>query len=133
MPKVIQLTGAQPYLENASPKLAAQSTAQRKINRHSREHATGQLVFGPGAGRVVHLESHLEMCWCLTLMAQSKTVDLHEQVKFDWVNEDGELRPQWFDFVVTELDGSRIAYSVKPQARVSERFLNEMSYIAGQA
>ena len=133
MSKVTQPADAQPYLDNAAPKLAAQSTAQRKINRHSREHATGQLVFGPGAGRVVHLESHLEMCWCLTLMAKSNTADLREQVKFDWVNENGELRPHWFDFVVTELDGARTAYSVKPQARVSERFLNEMSCIAGQA
>ncbi|MBN2741962.1 MAG: hypothetical protein JXR35_13780 [Rhodobacteraceae bacterium] len=115
------------------PELAELSTAERKINRHSREHCTGQVLFGPGAGRIVHLESHLELCWCLTLMGRESTADLREQMGFGWEDEQGAMRRHWFDFLVTEVDGSRIAYSVKPQARVSERFLSEMSQIAEQA
>ena len=123
----------QPYQNDPPPKLAARSTANRRIIRHSREHCMGQVTVGPGAGRVVHLESHLELCWCLTLMSRDSTADLREQVKFDWEDEIGKMHPHWFDFVVTEEGGSRIAYSVKPQVRVSPRFLNEMSQIAHQA
>ncbi len=115
------------------PELPEPSTAGRKINRHSREHCTGQIAVGPGGGRIVHLESHLELCWCLTLMGRESTADLREQVGFGWEDEQGEMRRHWFDFFVTEVDGSQIAYSVKPQARVSERFLREMSQIAEQA
>ncbi|QPZ91775.1 PDDEXK family nuclease [Thioclava electrotropha] len=116
-----------------SPVLPEPSTAGRKINRHSREHCTGQILVGPGGGRIVHLESHLELCWCLTLMGRESTADLREQVGFGWEDEQGTMRRHWFDFLVTEVDGSRLAYSVKPQVRVTERFLHEMSRIAEQA
>lgn len=43
------------------------------------------------------------------------------------------MHSHWFDLFVLRVDGRRIAYTVKPQARVSERFRKEISHIAEQA
>lgn len=117
------------------------STADRAVALSSRAHFCGHVVIGDGSGRggvsgtparVVQVESHLELCWCLCLSIRPDIVDLREQAAFDWFDEDGECRTHFFDLLVTRNDGSRIACAVRPLARASERFKRQMSRIASQ-
>ncbi|WP_199258261.1 hypothetical protein [Paracoccus binzhouensis] len=113
------------------------SRAERKIARFSKGHFTGRIVTGDAeghsAGRLVMVESHLEFCWCLVLLARSATTDLREQAAFDWQDRDGEVHTHYFDFLVTERDGKRIAYAVRPALRTGGRFGATMPRIAHQA
>jgi hypothetical protein len=107
----------------------------RKIPVVSKGHFTGHLVIGDehGEGRVVEVESHLEMQTALILLARRDIVDIENQVPFEWINEDGEVRDHFFDFKAYHRDGSRTAIMVKPLRRLeSERFVAEAHRIAAQ-
>ncbi|RDD99823.1 hypothetical protein DTW92_02735 [Paracoccus pantotrophus] len=114
------------------------SRAERKIARFSKGHFTGRIVASGGdggysAGRLIMVESHLEFCWCLVLLARRATADLREQAAFDWQDRDGKVHTHFFDFLVTERDGKRIACAVRPASRIGGRFGATMPRIAHQA
>ncbi len=113
--------------------LPAPSRAMHHIPLSSPTNFSGQFIAGGGAGRVVLTNSHLELEWGLILNGRRETVDLSEQVKFDWVNEEGESHPHYFDFVVLQSDKRRIAYAVRPMARSFGSFRETMPMIAKQA
>ncbi|MBK1636498.1 hypothetical protein [Rhodovulum adriaticum] len=108
------------------------SLAQRKVPWGTRFHFTGQIVLGDGPGRVVRTESHTEFTCCLCLASRPETAKIHEQVAFEWHDADGVVRTHYIDFLVEQTDGQRVAYTVRPEARVSERFLDEVRQVARQ-
>lgn len=61
--------------------------AARKIPLVSTGHFTGHLVVGDdvGEGRVIEVESHLEMQAALILHARRDILDIETQVPFEWV------------------------------------------------
>lgn len=113
--------------------LPASSLAQRKVALSSRGHFCGQMVIGDPPGRIVQLESYLEFQWCLCLISRQETEHLQEQVAFGWHDEFGECHTHFFDFIVTERNGARIAYAVRPEKRTGGQFGETMPHIAQQA
>ncbi len=120
-------------LEDHGQRLVQLSHSKRNLSGASKNHLTGFLVFGDGDGRIVGSESHLEFNFALCLAARPDTADLHEQVLFKWNNLEGEVRDHYFDFVVTQVDGSRVAYTVKPLAWLKGEFAETIPQIAFQA
>lgn len=113
------------------------SRAERKIARFSKGHFTGRIVTGDpkgnAAGQLMLVESNLEFKWCLVLLARPETKDLREQAGFEWYDINGEMHTHYFDFLLTERNGKRIAYAVRPAARTRGRFSATMPRIAYQA
>ncbi|MFV1594056.1 hypothetical protein VWZ88_15995 [Phaeobacter sp. JH20_36] len=114
-------------------RLPEPSLANRDVAAASKGHFTGHAVLGDGPGRIVQLESHHELQFCLCLAARPETGEIYEQVSFEWHDADGELHPHYFDFVVVQTDGAVIAYSVRPTYGVSDAFFEEMCRISDQA
>ncbi|PVH27300.1 hypothetical protein [Pararhodobacter oceanensis] len=114
-------------------RLPKQSCGDRSVPVLSKGHFSGHLVIGDGAGVIVETESNLEFKWCLCLVAKPDTASLTEQVAFEWHDRDGAWRTHYFDMVVTRTDHRKIAYTIKPEARVTDQFLAEISWIAAQA
>jgi hypothetical protein len=109
--------------------LPAESEAERAIAAASRAHCTAFPVLGDGPGQRMQAESHLELCHFLLLNANRLIVHLQEQVRFTYGR--GERQIHVFDVVATWACGKRIAYTIKPEARLrSGRFLAEMQEIA---
>ncbi|HRM75246.1 MAG TPA: TniQ family protein, partial [Paracoccus sp. (in: a-proteobacteria)] len=90
-------------------------------------------MVGPWPGRVLYIESHLQLDWAHCLAAHPKTLTLREQVAFDWRNGSGKSWPHYFDLFVEQTDGRRIASPVKPEARLTDKFMGEINSIARQA
>lgn len=114
------------------------SLGNRKIAKSSKGHFIGWLTVGSGKDRrIVQFESHLEFCWCLCLVTQPGTHSLVEQVEFVWEFEAayGEIKsaPHYFDFVVTQSDGRRIAYDVRPVAGYCGDLARDLPHIRVQA
>jgi hypothetical protein len=115
------------------PVLPAPSTADRQIPAASKGHFTGHLVCGPGAGRVVQVESHLEMQIALVLLGRVDTEMLEEQVAFGWTDARGRRKTHAFDFRLTRADGHVTAIAVKPTKFLRKNgFLDKMRLIAAQ-
>lgn len=108
------------------------STAARPVARKSTRHMSGQVVVGDVEPRIVVTESHLETLVLYCLMARPETQTVHEQVEFAWTCDDVQ-RKHFFDFVVTETDGRRIAYSVRPADRYTSALAQNLPLIAEQA
>lgn len=109
--------------------LPVESQAERAIAAASRGHCTAFAVLGDGVGQRMQAESHLELCHLLLLNANRQIVHLWEQARFAYGG--GDERLHVFDVVATWASGERIAYTIKPEARLrSGRFLAEMQEIA---
>jgi hypothetical protein len=109
--------------------LPAPSRAERKIAAASKGHCIVYLVLGDGAGVRVQAESYLEACHFLTLNADPETKEMREQVRFSYGEADEQEHV--FDVVVTQKNGTKIAYTIKPEVRLrSGRFLEEMQIVA---
>lgn len=107
------------------------SSADRRIQISSKGHCTAHTVLktGPAPARRFQAESYLELCHLMIQNARADVVDLREQVLFTF-GPKNTLR-HFFDMVVTLRCGERIAYTVKPEVRLtSGRFLDEMVVIA---
>lgn len=109
------------------------SLSKRNVWGSSKSHLTGLIVHGENEGRIVGAESHLEFNVALCLSTHPDTADLVEQVEFDWRDEQGGIHTHYFDFAVTQHDGQRIAYTVKPIFRCCGSFAETIPYIADQA
>jgi hypothetical protein len=120
-------------VDDAAPILPGPSRADRNVPLASKGRFTGHIVAGPGAGRIIQTESHLEFDWCLCLLARQETAELREQVAFEWSDSDGRIHQHFFDFLTVQIDQRSIAYTVKPTKRISQKFLDEMGIISEQA
>lgn len=114
-------------------RLPTNSLGNRRVPLISQGHFTGHVVLGAGAGVVVETESFLELNWCLCLIARAETASLVEQVAFEWFDGEGLWHTHYFDIFLKQTDGSAIAYTVKPEAKVNEKFWREIGQIAAQA
>lgn len=119
--------------ENGFAILHAPSIADRRPANASKGHCTGHIMVGEWPGRVLHVESWLEQNWAYCLEAHPMTKLLREQVSFDWRDGAGKRRTHYFDFLVEQTDGRRIAYPVKPEARLTDNVNAELAAIARQA
>lgn len=110
------------------------SRADRKIGVVSTGHFTGHLIADDGDhGRVVKVESHLEMLWAVYLLSLQCVATIVEQVAFNWVDATDKIRTKYFDFVVIRHNGQRLACEVKPSVRlVSGQVEAELAQIAAQ-
>lgn len=107
------------------------SRADRNIARSSKGHCTLYQVLGRGDGTRFQAESWLEGQCFLCLNARNDVLDMREQVLFTFGHKSEKARRHWFDVVVSYKDGSRIAYTVKPEHRLmSDDFLENMREIA---
>ena len=111
------------------------SCADRNVPAASKGHCTAHAVLGENQGTVVQAESWLELCLLILLNADEDVALLEEQQRFIY---GGGTRPpeHIFDVVATLQDGYRIAYTIKPEARLSPDsesgrvFLEKMGKIA---
>ncbi len=109
------------------------SFADRRPATASKGHFTGHILVGPWPGRVLYTESYLEHSWAHCLNADRKTRELREQVAFKWLAPSGQWRTHYFDLLVEQADGTRLACPVKPEARVTPELEAEIALIARQA
>ncbi len=58
---------------------------------------------------------------------------LREQVGIDWTDGTGKRCTRYFDLFVEQTDGRRNAYPVKPEAWLSDKFMDEITAIARAA
>ncbi|GGF71083.1 hypothetical protein GCM10011402_24560 [Paracoccus acridae] len=58
---------------------------------------------------------------------------LREQVAFEWQAAPRKSRTHYFDLLVEQVDGRRIAYPVKPEVRLTPKFMAEIAQVAQQA
>lgn len=111
--------------------LPAQSRAERNIPAASSAHCTAHAVLGEGAGVRFQAESWLELCNLYVLNAMPNVVEMQEQVRFYYGWDPENLHQHIFDVVVTLTCRARIAYTAKPEVRLtSGRFLKDMGGIA---
>lgn len=78
-------------------------------------------------GHVEGVESDLELCSGLWMLAQPDIVDVISQwPQVQYVDRDGVLRKFTFDFTSVHADGSRAAHSVKPASKVEASEVEEI-------
>lgn len=107
------------------------SRAQRKPALRSKGSFCGHLIVGDYPGRVVVFESDLERKVALILDADRNVAEIHEQAACNWRDRTGKERIHFFDFLVHQKDGRRIAIAVKHSKRLqSGRVLDELAEIA---
>lgn len=108
------------------------SSGDRRPGTASKGHFTGHILVGPWPGRVLYTESLLEHNWAHCLNADLNTRTLREQVAFEWQDNTGKRRTHYFDLLVEQMDGTRLACPVKPLARITPKFEAEIALIARQ-
>ncbi|SHF02163.1 hypothetical protein SAMN05444279_11468 [Ruegeria intermedia] len=98
-------------------------------SKGSKGHCIGFMVLDGGPGVRVSSESFFEQGFKKILAARPDISDVREQVLFRYGRKNE--RCHFFDILATKTDGSRIAYTVKPAAKLaSGRFVEEMQTIA---
>lgn len=119
--------------ENGFAVLHEPSLGNRRPATASKGHFTGHLMVGEWPGRVLYTESLLEQNWAHCLDAHPMTKVLREQVAFEWQAAPRKSRTHYFDLLVEQVDGRRIAYPVKPEVRLTPKFMAEIAQVAQQA
>lgn len=109
------------------------SVGDRSTQVASKAHFTGHIIFGMGHGRGLGLESNLEKKAALILRYASDTVDLVEQQAFEWFDAHGARHTHYVDLVRQMRNGRRIAYAVRPSARVSSNYQDKLARIKRQS
>lgn len=114
-------------------RLPALSRGDRKTQVGSTKHFTGGIVLGDDYGVRLGTESHFETNATLLLAYRPTTLDIVEQVGFDWYDEYGEYSTHFIDLVETRIDGRVIGYAVRPMVRASEKYIRKLARIKEQA
>lgn len=115
-------------------RLPEASRGKRKTQVGSTRHFTGGIVTGDGPGFRQGTESHLETNATLLLSCRRNTLELIEQVAFDWYDEHGECHTHYIDLVaVTTPDRLPIGFAVRPWARASDEYIVKLARIKEQA
>lgn len=109
------------------------SRGNRKTQVGSTKHFTGCAVLGNGPGYRVNTESHLEAQAALLLAARATTLDLVEQVEFEWYDENGECHLHFVDFVVSQTNRLIVGFAVRPTNRASPDYIKKLARIKEQA
>lgn len=111
------------------------SHATRTISRRSRASLRGAMVAklpGFNTPRILQFESALEYAFlCLTLVRDDIQHIWDQPPVVRYTGRNGGPAKHVFDFLVTKMDGERIAVAVKPMQRVIARnFLSELERVA---
>lgn len=114
-------------------RLPEPSRGDRKTQVGSTQHFTGGIVFGEGHGVRHGLESHLEANCAIVLAYRPDTKEIIEQVRFEWLDEFGEVHNHFIDFIVIRQDETVTGYAVRPIERASQKYLIELARIKAQA
>src|SRR5690606_1862357 len=101
--------------------LPAKSRAQRAIPAASNGHCTAHAVLGENHGIHTQAESWGELCNLFLLNAMANVAELREQEVFLFGWNPRDLEKHVFDVVATLMCGTRIAYTVKPEAKLHSR------------
>lgn len=121
------------HFQSGGIRLPEFSRGDRKTQVGSTRHFTGGVVCGNGPGVRMGSESHGETNAILLLSTRPATLELVEQVAFEWYDEHGEVHTHFIDLVATRTDGQKIGFAVRPMARVSQRYLTDLARIKEQA
>lgn len=98
----------------------SRTIASRTPPARSRGFCRGSMV-DPGSNRELVFESALERNFACMLLADCRVVHVHDQPPaVEYTSMDGRWHQHTFDFLVTTQDGTRIAFAVKPSARVDK-------------
>jgi hypothetical protein len=101
------------------------SVASRKPAANSRFSCRG-LIHDPIAGRAVLYESALERDLAYLLLTDRRIVAVYDQPPaVSYIRRDGRGARHTFDFLVETMSGARIAYAVKPLAKVGSSGIEE--------
>ncbi len=114
-------------------RLPEASRGNRATQVGSTRHFTGGGVFGDGGDVRVGTESHLEKNALFLLSSRQTTLDVVEQVAFDWYDEHGEYHTHYMDYVVTQVDGNVVGYAVRPTQRAGREYTTNLARIKEQA
>lgn len=117
-------------LPQASPE---PSRGHRRGGYASPKNFNGDAIIGDGPGRVLTADSHGELIANLCLAAHPDTADLVEQQRFAWHDRNDVPHDHFFDVIVTERTGRRVAYAVRPAARISIEYEDRLGLIRMQA
>lgn len=119
--------------QRASQTFLQPSRGHRRGGYASPKNFNGDLVLGDGPGRIVTADSHGELVDILCLAAHPDTADLAEQQRFAWRDREDVPHEHYFDVLVTERSGRRVAYAVRPAARINAEYEDRLSIIRMQA
>ncbi|WP_282022364.1 hypothetical protein [Ruegeria faecimaris] len=114
-------------------RLPGASRSDRKTQVGSTQHFTGGGVFGDGFGVRVGTESNLEKKALLLLSARPTTLDVVEQVAFEWYDEHGEYHTHYMDLVAKQTDDRVVGYAVRPSPRAGRKYTLKLARIKQQA
>jgi hypothetical protein len=96
------------------------SIASRMPPARSRGSCRGSIV-DPAANRVIVYESALERDFAYMLMADRRVAHIHDQPPaVTYKTPDGRTCRHTFDFLVLMTSGDRVAFAVKPKAKVKQ-------------
>jgi len=124
---------AESAAEDLHSMLPARPATGRKVAVGAKKHFSSAIVYGPGAGCVMDVESLTEKRVALTLLARENVAGLESQVPFSWKDKEGSTRTHFFDFRATMTDGSRVAIMVKYDKKLEqEAFRAHIAHIAEQ-
>lgn len=113
--------------------LPAESRGDRKPQVGSSYHFTSTMVLGDGPGVRTDFESHTERKAAMVLAYRQNTRSLTTQVLFEWSDEKDQERKHFIDLLVERTDGHVVGYAVRPDKRVSPKYLIELARIKEQA
>ncbi|SFQ79001.1 hypothetical protein [Donghicola eburneus] len=113
--------------------LPAESKGDRKPQVGSSHHFTSTMVLGDGPGVRTDFESHTERKAAMVLAYRRNTRSLKTQVLFEWSSEQNQKRRHFIDLVVERTDDRVVGYAVRPDKRVSQKYLADLARIKEQA
>lgn len=110
------------------------SIASRRPPARSRGFSRGSVV-DPRSNRAMVFESNLEHEFACILMADRRVVHIHDQPPaVIYRTPDGTAHRHTFDFLAVTEDGRRLAFAVKPSAKVMKSGIEQtLEYIRQQA
>lgn len=99
--------------------------AERMLSMTSIASHRGSIV-DDRTGRQHVYESRFEEHVLILAMASKEVVDIDEQVRTDWVDDDGEKHDYFVDLRLTLRNGRRIGVAVKPADRVASSGIEDV-------
>ncbi|KQQ85695.1 hypothetical protein [Aureimonas sp. Leaf324] len=99
--------------------------AERKFSMTSTASHRGSIV-DDRTGRQHVYESRFEELVLLLAMASEDVVAIDEQVRIDWVDDDGEIHDYFIDLRLTLRNGRRVGVAVKPADRVESSRIEDV-------
>lgn len=111
------------------------SRATRKVVTRSRASLRGSLIAMLPAfrwPRELHFESELEYRFLCLMLIRDDIFDIWDQpTAIKYVGRDGRSASHTFDFLVTKIDGTKIAVAIKPKERAASKgFAKELELVA---